>query len=178
MNQLQSALCYLSGPIDFAADDGRSWRKELKERISYLGIKCLDPTNKPHPMDSEVGWEKDKCKKLKAERQFDELRVFAKKIRRQDLRMIDYCDFVIAYIDTDIFMFGTVDEIITAERQKKPVLGIFPRGLTKAPLWAFAIFKQEEMFESLQECVTYLNQLDSSSGLDPRWLIIRQELNV
>jgi hypothetical protein len=41
--------------------------------------------------------------------------------------MVDVCDFVIAYVPTNIYSVGTPHEIILARQQHKPVLFVSPR---------------------------------------------------
>ncbi len=40
--------------------------------------------------------------------------------------MVDICDFIIAYCPTNIYSVGTVNEIIRARSQNKPVLLVSP----------------------------------------------------
>lgn len=175
MGKLEKSLCYLSGPMDFAKDHGIGWRQQFIKLVAPLGINCLDPTNKPVKIAGEVGEEKNHFHHLKEMAQWSELRKFAKEIRRYDLRFVDLSDFCVAYVDTSVYSFGTIDEIITCERQKKPVIGIFPQGLKKAPLWAFAIFRPEEMFEGIADAVDYLKKVSNNEIVaDSRWVLIRQ----
>lgn len=177
MNYLKNSLCYLSGPIDFAKDDGVSWRNIIQERTRDLKIKYLDPCQKPGAILSESSDEKLKVKKLKDEGKFEEVTIFAKKIRRLDLRYVDLSDFVILYVDTDIHMCGSYDEAIMAERQSKPVLCLLKNGKKNAPLWLFGIVKWHEMFDSMSELIQYLDDLNSGRiALDKRWILIRDYL--
>lgn len=175
-SNLAGATCYLSGPIDFAADDGRSWRQEFINQSKHLNISIIDPTNKPIAGAGEVGTEKAYQKELRADHNLSGLRDFAKKIRRIDLRFCDLCDFLIAYIDTDIYSCGTWDEIIVCERQKKPIFGVFPKGVFNAPLWCFAMFRPGEMFESIEELIGHLEWLNKGQGpLDDRWVLFERK---
>jgi len=169
-NKLEHATCYLSGPIDYAKDDGIGWRSDFIKKSKHLNLTVLDPTNKPTSQKSEVGVEKDYHKNLRLKQDIVGLRDFAKKIRRVDLRFCDLCDFLIAYIDTDIYACGTWDEIIVCERQKKPIFGIFPKGIFNAPLWCYAMFRPNEMFSSVDELIQHLDGL-SHSELDDRWVL-------
>jgi len=174
MNKLRGSTCYLIGPITFAKDDGVEWRQDVTRRCESLGITCLDPTNKPQGLGQEVGIEKHTVKMWKESGQYDKVRDFVKKYRRVDLRMIDLSDFVIAYIDTNIFMFGSVDEIVTAERQCKPVLCVLPQGISNAPDWLFAITDPKYMFESIESLVMYLVYLnDGIVEMDDKWVLVR-----
>jgi len=85
MNELRSTKCYLAGSIDRASDDGVNWRREVIYKCNMLhrlGILFLDPTNKPKPLMSESGIEKNRVDQLKAEGKYDEASEFVKKFRR------------------------------------------------------------------------------------------------
>lgn len=175
-NYLKDARCYLIGPITFAKDDGIGWRQNIQQMCKSNGIEInfLDPTNKPNGMGQEVGIEKSTAKEWKRTKQYDKLREYVKKYRRIDLRMVDISDFVIAYIDTNIFMFGSVDEIVTAERQKKPILCILPQGIENAPDWLFAITEIKYMFESIEDLFQFLCRINSGDidlHEDDKWVL-------
>ena len=173
LNRLDNSVCYLSGPIDFDKSDGVSFRKLIRESLSHLNIKFLDPTDKPITWAKEIGAEKQLLRKYKEQGRYDELTIAVKKIRRADLRCCDKADFQIAYIDTSIHMCGTYDEIFTMERQKKPVLALIKGHKKDLPIWLFGAIRHEEMFESLDQLVNYINGLASGkNNMDSRWLLI------
>lgn len=174
MSYLDEMVCYLIGAIDRVSDDGIGWRKELrgKCKIKKLGIKFLDPTEKPVHIGQEIGEEKHKVKKLIADGNWDEAREIVIKIRHYDLRMVDTSHFVIACIDMSTHMCGSYDEIFTAERQQKPILILMRNGTRKdIPAWLVSFIKQDEVFDSIDELVQYLSDIDN--GLiktDNRWV--------
>lgn len=173
MNKLKNSVCYLSGPMDFAPDDGILWRQSIRLNTQNIGIEWLDPTNKPNGMIREIKDNKQHIKTLKEQGKFNEVVTLAKQIRRCDLRMVDTCDFVILYVDTSVHMCGSYDEAITAERQKKPVLAIIKNGKKTAPLWLFGMVKLEEMFDTVIECSDYLQDLDAGRiDMDDRWVLV------
>lgn len=171
-NRLFGATAYLAGPIDFASDDGVSFRQAIRANLDTLGIRFLDPTCKPIKDYGEVGQEKRHHQELRLAEKYEELTTFAKRIRRVDLRLIDKCDFVIAYVDTDIHMCGTYDEIFTAEDQQKPVLLLFKNGKRSAPLWLFGAFNYKtEMFDHLDDLVKHLQTIAyGSEPLGSKWV--------
>lgn len=176
-NLLNGITLYLAGPIDNAADCGRGWRVDFKERCRHLGMNILDPTQKPGDLISETANEKEYARTLRAKRDWVELRKFAKHIRRVDLRFVDSSHAIVAYIDPDVHMFGTIDEIVTAERQRKPVFAIIKGGKQRASLWCFAIFRQDEMFDSVEECCDYIRAIDGGSiEMDDRWVIFHNSV--
>jgi hypothetical protein len=176
MNYLFNMACYLAGPIDKAEDDGTIWRKELQDKSSIkgLGIKFLDPTNKPINIGQEIGEEKHKIKQLMANGRFEEAKDIMTKIRHYDLRMVDMSNFIIAFIDISTFMCGSFDEIFTAERQQKPVLILMKQKKNELPAWLISFIRPEEIFESIDDLVFYLCSINS--GLieidNKRWVKI------
>jgi nucleoside 2-deoxyribosyltransferase len=166
-------VCYLAGPIENAKDDGVQWRQELKEKSenNKLGIIFLDPTDKAPHIGQEIGEEKTKLKKLLVEEKWDEVKKIVSKIRHYDLRMVDTCNLLIAYLDIEVFSCGTMDEIFTAERQQKPVLIIMKQKRNQIPVWLMSFLKPEEIFESVDECLLYLQKINSSEiKVDERWI--------
>jgi hypothetical protein len=178
-NCLRGAVGYLAGPIDFCPDLGTgTWREEIKKETAYLGINYIDPTSEILGCKRDVNTEQDLIKRYKSSGDYESLRIMMQDIRRKDLRSVDLSDFLVCYIDTNIFMFGSVDELITAERQCKPIFGIFPRGIQKAPSWAFAVFKPENMFTSIDGLVDELHRISLLQDPGREWVIgLRNLLN-
>jgi len=176
MNKLDGFIAYLSGPIEAMPCHGAKWRKEFIYNTWYkkkINIEFIDPTDKGDKEFEEIGDERKKIKHFKESNQYDKVRDFIKKVRRFDLRAIDKCDFVIAAIDKNIPTVGTYDEVILAERQNKPVLGIINGGPNNCPDWLYGSIKPKEMFFDMEECLDYLYQVNSGKiSMDNRWLKI------
>jgi nucleoside 2-deoxyribosyltransferase len=132
MNRLKDMRVYLSGPIDKAADRGVTWRRNLTKTLKELGLMVFDPTvnitNRAEEDDFGT------IERLKAEGKYDEAEQYIRMhLLHTDLRLVDICDFLIVYIDPDVFVFGTVDEMVNACQQRKPVLAVVKGGKLKAP---------------------------------------------
>lgn len=176
-NVLKDARLYLSGPMDKANDHGISWRRDFIERSKFLNMAIMDPTNKPMPLASEVGEEKQAIVGYRERGEWDKLCKFVKQFRRSDLRMTDLADILVVYIDPDIPSWGTPDEVFTAERQKKPLLCIVKGGKKALPTWCFAVFEMNEVFETVDECIEYLTRIDCGEiAIDDRWVLIGKYL--
>ena len=172
---LEGVKVYLSGAIESDPTDGVEWRSKIKRQCLERGIMLdvIDPTSKLNWETKEIGEERETMRKLKEEGNFEELTKKMKKIRRWDLRAVDYAHFLIAYIHKDIPTWGTVDECIIAERQKKPIYAIIPGGIKNAPDWAFAVINWQDMFTAIEDCVEHLYKLNYGTiSLDDRWVII------
>ena len=176
-NILKNSLCYLCGPIDNAADQGKTWRTETIKRYKKMNIKFLDPTNKLRGLVKEVDDEQEKIRKYKREGRWEELSKMMKGVVHQDLRVCDYVDFMIAYVDTSIHMCGSYHEIITATIQKKPVFIVVEGGKKNASSWLFGICDHNYMFDNFDELYKYLDGINSGKiKLSDRWVLIRNQL--
>ncbi|MFA5599858.1 MAG: hypothetical protein WDA06_04600 [Phenylobacterium sp.] len=174
MGILRNTKCYLSGPIQNAKDNGIGWRQQfikLSEEKG-LGVQCIDPTNKNNKGFDEIEEARSKLNTWKSKKMFYHFTKTMKKIRRWDLRAVDLSNFVIVYISSAI-SWGTTDEAITAERQNKPILAIVDGDIKNVPDWAFAVIDYKEMFESVEQCVNYLDRINRGLvNLDDRWVFI------
>jgi hypothetical protein len=167
--------------MNFAKDSGVGWRKEIKEKAKKRGlkIKFLDPTDKPKsPIanDDCIHDEKDIIAKFRKTENWESVTKIVKRFRRIDLRMVDRADFIIIFVDTDIHMTGSYDEATTCEKEKKPVLAIVKQGREGAPDWLFGIVNYWEMFKTVDECLEYLDGLNSGKvAMDGRWVIFSED---
>jgi nucleoside 2-deoxyribosyltransferase len=172
-------MCYLAGPIDFADDLGKGFRQKIKAiaEEKNLGIIFLDPTAKMDNLKADVGEEQGSINEYKKNGKWERLNNLMKAIVRSDLRCVDYSDFVIAYVDTDIHMCGSYSEIFLSLSQKKPTYIIVKGGRARASSWLFGVCKPEYMFDSIEELMTHLAELnDDASMLSDRWVLIRKQL--
>jgi hypothetical protein len=178
-NILNGALVYLAGPIDSVDDDGVGWRKHFITEChkKQIGIIFLDPTSKTDGFTKEIGEDKQNLLRLKKEGKFDELSKIMKNVVRVDLRSVDISDFLIVRIDPSVFMCGSFDELRCALNEKKPVLIIIEGGKKKAPNWLFGIVDYKFMFDSVDECIDYLNDLNTGKTLlSSKWVLMRTEI--
>jgi len=177
MGKLSKAIAYLAGPIDCAADDGVEWRQQMTKVLEELGVKVLDPTRKLWDATHEIGKEKDRNIQLKKQGKYKELAVLAKRMRHEDLRCVDICDFIVAFVDPNIHMCGTYDEIFAAERQKKPILVVINGGRGCTPTWLFDVFPLDDMFDTFADLAERLENINNGSyGMDTRWVLLRDHL--
>lgn len=164
---------YLAGPIDDASDDGVRWRTELIALCdSYgIGLKYFNPTNKPKSLQCEIGLEKNIIKQYLVQEEWSKAQEFMKKIRHEDLTMVDKSDFLIAYVDKDSHMCGTYDEMFTAEDQSKPIFTIVKQGKKNIPAWLVSFLREEEVFNDVKDCVDYLYRISNGTiPMDKRWV--------
>lgn len=184
--KLDRACCYLSGPMEYAADHGVEWRRKFIKMVwdRGLDIDFIDPTNKPGSADNKVGEEKGFQSTLQEQGRFSELQKYVGKYRRFDLRAVDLSDFLVCLVDPNVHMCGTYDEVFTAERQHKPTFFICEGGLRKLPRWLFDVVdldsgkyygKRCNVFETLEDVVNELVMLDSNAiPMSDEWVLMRK----
>lgn len=174
MGQLDGLKIFLSGGIDRVKDDGIGWRKDFRSKCSDLPFVILDPTDKPAQVGGqETGLEKHRLNKLMDDRDWASAAEWSREVRHIDLRMVDRSDLYIIMIDIETHLCGTYNELFEAERQQKPLFGIMSEGYTKwdIPRWLISIFREDEVFNSVQECVDHLRKIHNGElEMDERWL--------
>lgn len=170
---------YLAGPIDFVADRGIGFRKELREKLMKIGLErhmILDPTEKPvdYLGHKDFDVEKDFYYSLRKHEHWEDLEKLARMTMHVDLRLVDKSDVIIAVLNPDVPMFGTIHEIVAARQQKKPVLLIDPRGIEGTSIWAIGLVGHRTIFKTIDEAVDYLNDvLERKITPDPtEWLFL------
>lgn len=175
MGLLNNSLAYLCAPIDRAADNGVGWRKEITPKLQNLGVKVIDPTCKPdiNLYSENKDWIQHK-KELRQAGNYKELARLMKKVRNLDLRFIDLSSFCLVYLDMESHPVGTLEEVFTANRQKKPCLIIFKQGISSCPDWLFGVFEKnwkEFFFEDEAGLLKYLNRVNDGKKVSDRWVL-------
>lgn len=168
MGKLSRHLVYLSGPMDEAEDGGMGWRKAVEPRLRSMGIGILNPANKPcngYIEDFEL---RRNMKSLGEEGKFNEKQALMKPIVGIDLRMTHKADFLILYIDKEVFMFGSTVEFTWAVQQRKPVLIVCKQGKKNVSGFAWGMVPHEMMFNDFEEMFSYLEKVNDGEVDDMR----------
>ena len=173
-NRLDGCTCYLCGPMDMAKDGGVGWRDEITPKLQKMGIRVLDPCKKPSTMGimQDESKARENMRKWKETGKFGKIRPAYKMIRSIDLRCVDESSFLIGYINTDVFMCGTIEEISVANRSKKPVLLCIEGGKAKCPNWLLLMLDHRHIFGSWDELLSYLQKINKGrvATWDNRWI--------
>lgn len=181
MRTLNKSRCYLSGPIDDVPDLGVQWRLDLiqKSHEAGLGVRYIDPCNKPSSCAQEVLDGKRIVDSFREKKDWDGMRKFVKTLRREDLRFTDIVDFLVVKVNPNCHMCGSYDELFTAERQRKPIFCIIEEGIERLPVWLFGVFHLDNVFTSVDECVERLIQLDNTpfEELNDCWVLVGQHMD-
>lgn len=173
INRLAHSRVYLVGPMDRAPDSGVGWRKRIQSDLADLNLIWLDPTQKPIEIGLEDAESRARRAKAKAEGDYDTITKEMKIIRHVDLRMTDVSDFIVVHIDTSIYSFGTIEELVTANRMKKPIVVHIEQGKHNTPDWLFAMIPHKMIFSTWEEVYDYLRHVAKDEVFDAmeRWLI-------
>ena len=172
VNKLYGSTVYLAGPMDRVPDGGRDWRVWITPLLQEYGIIVFDPLNKPIEIGTEDSENRDIRKELKQAGEFDSVASIMKEIRAVDLRMVDCSHFIICYMDIDVHMCGTYEEIFWANRMKRPVLIMCKQGKSEVPDWLFGVFPHSHMFGSWDDLLQYIHNINNGSLKDStnRWM--------
>lgn len=174
-NNLNGMRTYLVGPMDRVPDGGQMWRDKITPILESMNISVLNPCKKQVDNIKEDEHTRNTIEQYKITGQYDKIRDEYGVIRNVDLRCVDISDFIIAHVDIDIHMCGSYEEIVTANRQKKPILVWCKQGKHQAPNWLFFMLPHQDIFSSMEEVINRLEQVDkleSVTKLD-RWLFFK-----
>ncbi len=172
--KLSNHRVYLAGPIDHAHDDGVGWRQRMAPFLKKMQLTILDPTDKPTSQCrfNEIGDEKENIKKLVELERWDELREISKEVVLVDLRMVEVSDFMIAYIDPDIHLCGTYDEVFESLRHRKPTLIVHKGGKARMSMWLRGKLNHNFVFDTFDDLYSYLEAIHNGT-IEPdytRWV--------
>ncbi len=160
MGILNHSMVYLSGSMDYCPNGGVEWRKKITPELQRLGIGVLDPTNSPfltHKEDSDF---RQQIVNLKEQNCFETVKQKMKEVVGFDLRMVDYSTFIIAKVDPDITMTGTIWELSYAVQQHKPVLIFCNKGVKNIQNWLFGVLNYNYFFNSIEELIGFVRQIN------------------
>lgn len=168
MARLRGCRCYLGGSMDRVVDGGVGYRSEIKSKLQSLGIKFFDPTDKCIKGLMPECEARKLIAAAKMVEDYDTIAHIIKPIRCVDLRAVDRSDFMIVYLDGQ--GFGTIEELVLGNRQKKPIIIINKGGKQKAPNWLFAMLPHEYIFGCIDDAVAYIKEIDNSNNNLNRWV--------
>lgn len=179
MNRLAKHRCYLVGPMDHCREEGKQWRQIMTVFLEERGVEVSNPYYKPLKLDThsqelledENNYNSVMC--AIKNKDYDEVTRRFKQVRAIDLRMVDKADFLVAYLNFSTTMTGTLEEIFTANRQRKPVIIISSKPKSEIPPWYFGALPHRVFFESIEEAQEYLKYIDEYPQIDllgDRWV--------
>lgn len=175
-NLLYRTKTYLVGPMQYK--NGEGWRNDITSEFKKMSITTFDPYKKPFVKDIR---ENDDTRKhiheLMEEERYDEVQERMKEIRAYDLNLVDRSDFIVAYIDPITPTFGTVEELVTAVRMKKPTFIAIEGGKKKCPYWLLGMFPHKYFYNTIDDIKEMIIRIDSGDKeMDSdRWRLLRKD---
>lgn len=176
INNLADSRTYLVGAMDRVKDGGRTWRASITPFLKDLKIQVINPCSHLIGKIEEGVNTREIIDEYKKTGQYQKIRDEYSKIRNADLRCVDISDFIICHLDIDVHMCGSYEEIVTANRQKKPILIWCEQGKQNAPNWLFFMLPHEHIFSSMNELIEYIELINTSnlSDINERWFFINR----
>lgn len=158
--------------------EGEEWRLHIQKQLSDTGIIFFSPYQRPFLNDIP---EDEEARKELAEgirkKDFDFVSDRMKQIRSHDLRLCDVSDFLIVRLDPAIPTYGSVEEITTMVRQKKPMFIYVVGGKEKIPLWLLGMHPHKYFYETLEDLIQTIREIDQEviELSSDRWKLLKPE---
>lgn len=171
-NYLKGKTVYLCGAMAAVADDGKAWREYVTTLLKQRGVHVLDPTRKKTRCASEIDENKELFKKLILEENFEKLAEVFAPVARWDLRSVDKADFLVVNYDPSVHTVGTIDEIVIANLERKPILVKYDKTqLDKFNPWLTVRVKPKYLFSSWKALFEHLDVVDRGEFDRDLWTI-------
>lgn len=175
MNVLNKTKTYLIGFMEYG--DGRGWREEMTPFLRAMGVTVFDPYKKPFTNAPEEDEHTHKrMEALMEQGEYDEVAAHFKQVRAFDLSMVDRSDFIVCYLNPDVPTYGTVEELVTAVRMRRPVFVSVEGGKKKTPKWLLGMMPHKYIYDSLDEIKDVLTRIDTGEKeIDSdRWRLFKE----
>ena len=154
------------------------WRGFIETELKDRNIVFYNPLKKPFISDiNENANTRDFLNKKLEEGNFDYVYKHMSSIRCSDLNLVDRSDFVIAHIVPHVGSWGSTEEIMCANRMKKPVFVSIEGGRHKVPLWLAGMLPPHYFFDNVKKVVDTIKEIDDGKRvLDPaRWRLLHEQ---
>lgn len=158
--------------------EGSGWRQYVRQQLTPIGVTVFDPYDKPFIKDVDEGSEiRKSLSNFMDAGKYDEVQERMREIRIYDLNLVDRSDFIIAHIIPDVASWGSAEELVTANRSKKPIFLSVEGGKKKCPLWILGMIPHRYIYDSLSDILSTINGIDRGYiQIDSnRWRLLREE---
>ena len=175
-NLLHKTYTYLAGPMQFT-QHGQTWREMVKKELSPLGIRIFDPYNKPflNELYLEGNEDKGQMDKWEKEGRIDLIENKMRAVRSSDLALCDKADFGIFYLNPSIATVGTIEELTTMNRAKRPCFVLWDND--KPSYWLLGMLKSKYIYRTWEKLLGTIKAIDSGE-IEPdsrRWKLLSPE---
>jgi hypothetical protein len=160
-------LAYLCGPIDFAEEGGKLWRRKLTPYLrDQLGHRVYDPTEDARKVlsDEEIAnfriWQTT---------DLDRFRRIVRKIIAFDIELIENkADYLICYWDAEIASTGGIPAGLTAAYRKGiPVYLVTTLPVEQIDAWMLGC--SDQVFSSIEDLKEFLSSRFSREKQTQLW---------
>lgn len=185
MNILAGTKTYLIGCMQY--QNGEEWRNDMTEFLNQKNIVVFDPYKKPFinsPKEDQLTQDlmmalmEGRRDDIAPSAQFDIVAAHYKQIRSFDLAMVDKSDFIVCYLNPNVPTYGTVEELVTAVRLKRPIFIVVEGGKSKTPLWVMGMLHHKYIYDDFDQLKKMLTSIDNGEkeADNRRWRLLKPEL--
>jgi nucleoside 2-deoxyribosyltransferase len=177
MSVLKKTRTYLIGPMEYA--DGRGWREDMTEFLNEMNVTVFDPYKKPfYNAPKEDNDTRDIILQKMNDGNYDDVAEHFKQVRAFDLSMVDRSDFIICYLNPAVPTFGTMEELVTAVKMKRPTFIVVEGGKKYTPLWVMGMLPHKYIYNNFTEIKEVLENINSGKKIidNERWRLFKPEL--
>lgn len=175
-NALYRTKTYLAGPMQYK--NGEGWRNKIQPWLESRNIIVFNPYHKPFIKDTdEHDTIREKLGILMEEGNYDAVAERMKVVRSYDLNLVDRSDFIVCYIDPTIPTIGTIEELVTAVRMKRPTFIFVEGGKKLCPFWILGMFPHKYIYDNLEDVMDMIESIDDGKKeIDSdRWRLLKKE---
>ena len=177
MSVLKKTRTYLIGPMEYA--DGRGWRDDMTEFLDGMNVTVFDPYKKPfYNAPKEDDYTRGIITQKMNDGNYDDVAEHFKQVRAFDLSMVDRSDFIICYLNPAVPTFGTMEELVTAVKMKRPTFIVVEGGKKYTPLWVMGMLPHKYIYSNFTELKEVLRDINSGKkSIDNmKWRLFKPEL--
>jgi len=160
-------LAYLCGPIDFAEEGGKLWRRKLTPYLrDQLGHRVYDPTEDARKVLTE---EEIANFRIWQTTDLDRFRRVVRKMIAFDIDLIENkADYLICYWDAEIASTGGAPAGLTAAYRKGiPVYLVTPLPVEEIDAWMLGC--SDQVFSSIESLKEFLSSRFSREKQTQLW---------
>jgi hypothetical protein len=171
-NLLVGTMCYLAGPIEYAAGFGINWRINISRELeARFHIVALNPMEKQAYFRIPESIQEEELSALKRPDNFDEYARAVKDIIRYDLRMVHLADFMIIHHTPGTVVCGTPWEACVASSTNKPILILTAGKKEDINGWYFGALDHNLFFDNQTAMFEYLEKVNRGEVSSNQWLL-------
>jgi len=173
-NVLYKTRCYLVGHMQYAQAHF-NWREYVEQQLAERHITFFNPLKKPfltavNETASTRNFLMEKLRKKEGQYVYNHM----KQIRVHDLNLVDRSDFIIAHLIPNVASWGSAEEIVCANRMKKPIFISISGGCRNVPLWLAGMLPPNYFYDDVHKIVDMIKEIDDNKKeLDSdRWRLL------